>query len=113
MRDLEEKTYQYTVQGIGLIKSLEKEFPELLSSELKKSIGAVSTKCMDAFESKENVDFANNLRESCTNAKRSHDLLNSMGDISNPILNEQRIKLIKETTEIVDQLNTIIQKLIY
>ena len=113
MRDLEEKTYNFVVLGIGLVKSLEKEFPELLSSELKKSIGAVSTKCMDAFDSKENVDFANNLRESYTNAKRSQDLLKSMGDISNPVLNEQRKTLIKETTEIADQLNTIIQKLIY
>ncbi len=113
MRDLEEKTYQYTVLGIGLIKSLEKEFPELLSSELKKSIGAVSTKYMDAFDSKENADFAGKLRESHTNAKKSLELLNSMGDIPNQILNEQRKKLIKETIEIVDQLDTIIQKLIY
>ena len=113
MRDLEEKTYNFVIQGIGLIKSLEKEFPELLSAELKKSIGAVSTKYMDAIDSKENADFGNNLRESYTNAKKSHELLNSMGDISSQTLNEQRKKLIKEAIEIVDQLNTIIQKLIY
>lgn len=113
MRDLEEKTYQYTIQGIGLVKSLEKEYPELLSPDLKKSIGNVSTKCMDAFDAKENEDFANYLREAYANSKISMDLLNSMGDIANNTFNEQRKNLIKEAKEIADKLNTIIQKLIY
>jgi len=113
MRDLEEKTYEYTVQGIGLIKSIEKVFPELLSTDLKKSIGAVATKYMDAVESNENDDFAKNLRESHSSAEKSLELLNSMSDIADSDLNEQKKKLIVETKEIVDQLNAIIQKLIY
>lgn len=113
MKELEDKTYNFTVQGIGLIKSLEKDFPELLSSDLKKSIGAVSTKFMDALDSKENEDFAKNIRESHSNAQKSFEFLNSMDDIANNSLNEQRKKLISESKEIVEQLNTIIQKLIY
>ena len=113
MKELEVKTYNFDIQGIGLIKSLEKKFPELANNDLKQSIGAVSLKFMDTLDSKENEDFAKNLKDCHSNAKKSFELLNSMGDIANNSLNEQRNKLINESKEIVEQLNTIIQKLIY
>jgi len=113
MNELEEKTYQYTVKGIGLVKSLEKEFPELLSSELKQNIGKVSTKFMDALDAKETEDFAKLLRESHSSAEKTLDFLNSMNEISNQNLNDEKKKLIEETKSIVDQLENIIQKLIY
>jgi adenylosuccinate synthase len=113
MKELEEKTYQYTVKGISLIKSLEKEFPELLSSELKQNIGKVSIKFMDALDANETDDFAKFLRESYSSALKSLDLLKSMDEITSQNLNEEKKILIEETKSIVDQLDSIIQKLIY
>lgn len=113
MKDLEEKTYQYTVQGIGLIKSFEKFSPELAKTELKQNIGKVSTKFMDALDAKENEDFAKNLRESFNSAQKSLELLNSIGKLENNDLEKEKNNLIEETKSIVNQLETIIQKLIY
>lgn len=113
MKDLEEKTYQYTVKGIGLIKSFEKHFPELAKAELKENIGKVSTKFMDAFDSKENEDFAGNLRESLKSAQNSHELLNAIGTIENTDLEQEKKQLIDETTAIINQLEKIVEKLIY
>jgi hypothetical protein len=113
MKDLEIKTYNYTVKGIGLIKSLEKEFPELVSSDLKQNIGKVSIKFMDALDAKESEDFAKNIRESYSSSQKSLELLREMEDIKNPNLNEEKKQLIEETKLIVDQLENIVQKLIY
>ncbi|MCG8410316.1 MAG: hypothetical protein MI739_03420 [Bacteroidales bacterium] len=113
MKELEEKTYQYSINGVSLIKSLEKTQPELITSELKSNLGGVSTHFMNAFESKENSDFADCLRNSHVCAKNSLDLLNKMGDIANQDLNKQKEELIDQTKSIVNQLNTITQKLIY
>lgn len=113
MKDLEIKTYNYTVKGIGLIKSLEKEFPELVSSELKQNIGKVSIKFMEALDADEAKDFAENIRESYSSSQKSLELLNEMEDIKSPNLNEEKKQLIEETKLIVDQLESIVQKLIY
>jgi hypothetical protein len=113
MKDLEIKTYNYTVKGIGLIKSLEKEFPELVSSDLKQNIGKVSIKFMDALDAKESEDFAKNIRESYSSSQKALELLKEMEDIKNPNLNEEKKQLIEETKLIVDQLESIVQKLIY
>ena len=120
MKELEVKTYNFTVQGIGLIKSLEKEFPELVNlsadrqdKELKQSIGAVSIKFMDALDAKEAEDFAKNLRECLSSANKSSELLKEMGEIKNDIFNNQRIALIDESKVIIAKLNTIVSKLIY
>ncbi len=113
MKELEVKTYNFAVLGIGLIKSLEKEFPELVNSDLKKSIGAVSIKFIDALNAEENEDFAKNLRECHSNAQKSVELLNALGEIANNTLNEQKLTLINESKIIIEKLNTIISKLIY
>lgn len=113
MKELEVKTYNFAVLGIGLIKSLEKEFPELVNSDLKKSIGAVSIKFIDALNAEENEDFAKNLRDCHSNAQKSIEILNTMGEIANNTLNEQKNTLIIESKIIIEKLNTIISKLIY
>jgi len=113
MKELEEKTYNFTVQAIGLIKSLEKEFPKLVNPELKKALGNVSIKFMDAMDADENTDFANNLRDSKENAEKSYELLSQMGSIQNELFNSQRNTLISEAQEIKEKLENIISKLIY
>jgi len=113
MKELEVKTYNFAVLGIGLIKSLEKEFPELVNSNLKKSIGAVSIKFIDALNAEENEDFAKNIRDCHLNTQKSVELLNAMGKITNDTLNEQKNTLINESQIIIKKLNTIISKLIY
>lgn len=113
MKELEVKTYNFAVLGIGLIKSLEKEFPELVNSDLKKSIGAVSIKFIDALNAEENEDFAKNIRDCHSNAQKSIELLNALGKIANDTLNAQKNTLINESKIIIAKLNTIISKLIY
>ncbi len=112
MRELERQTYDFAIEGISLIKSLEKTFPELVSTELKRNIGAVSTKYIDAVNAKENEDFAGNLRDCHASAKKSIELLNSL-DIKNEDFNSQKSKLINNSKLIIDKLDTIISKLIY
>jgi len=113
MKELEVKTYNFTVQGIGLIKSLEKEFPTLVNSDLRQSIGAVSIQFIDALNAKENEDFAKNLRDCYSNAQKSVELLHSLGEIDNNTLNDQKNTLINDSKEIIEKLNTVINKLIY
>jgi len=113
MKDLEKQTYDFAVAGISLIKSLEKEYPELVNSELKKNIGAVSIKYIDAINAQENEDFANNLRACHSSAKKSIELFNALGEIGNINLNKQKIKLIKDSKIIIEKLDTVISKLIY
>lgn len=113
MKELEVKTYNFAIQGIGLIKSLEKEFPEKVNSELKKNIGNVSLKFIDALDAQENEKFAENLRECCSCAQKSGELLNAMGEILNETLNNQKNTLINDSKIIIGELDTIIKKLIY
>ena len=113
MQELEVKTYNFTVQGIGLIKSLEKEFPEKVNSELRQNIGNVSLKFMDALDAKENEDFAKNMRECSSCTKKSEELLSNMGTIQNETFEKQKMALINESKAIFEKLNTIIEKLIY
>ena len=113
MKELEVKTYNFAVQGIGLIKSLEKEFPELANNELKQSMGAVSINFIDALNAQENEDFAKNMRECFSNAQKSSELLNAIGEIQNRTLDEQKMGLIKDSKIIIEKLDSIISKLIY
>jgi len=71
MNELEVQTYNFAVEGIGFVKSLEKEFPEMAKPELKQVIGAVSLKCIDALDAKENEDFASNLRDCLEKSKKA------------------------------------------
>lgn len=113
MKDLEVKTYNFAVQGIGLIKSLEKDFPELVTSELKKSIGAVSISFIDTLNASENEDFSKNIKACYSNAQKAEELLNSMGKIQNIDLNQQKDLLINDSKIIINKLDSIISKLIY
>ena len=113
MKELEVKTYNFAIQGIGLIKSLEKEFPELANKELKQSLGAVSIKFIDALNAEKNEDFAQNIKECHTNALKSSELLNEMDEIANDTFNKQKKALINESKVIIEKLDTIVSKLIF
>lgn len=113
MRDLEIKTYDYTVKAIGFVKSIEKEFPEMPLSEFRKSSGDVSIKYMGAISSKENEDFANSLRSCYSQLKQSAQILKSMETIPNERLENEKHTLIKDAELLDEELNTIIKKLIY
>lgn len=71
MEELEVQTYKFAVEGIGFVKSLEKEFPEIIPPELKYCMENVSMKYIDALHSKENENFAENLRENATRMQRN------------------------------------------
>ncbi|HAF27624.1 MAG TPA: hypothetical protein DCG75_01120 [Bacteroidales bacterium] len=113
MKDLEVKTYNFAVQGIGLIKSLEKEFPELVNNDLKQSMGSVSINFIDALNAQENEDFAKNIKACYANTQKSAELLHSLGVIENKTLEEQRLLLINDSKNMIDKLDSIISKLIY
>lgn len=113
MQELEVKTYNFTVDAIGLIKSLEKEHPELLNNDFKKYAGAVSLKFMDAVDSQENDHFANNLRDCLANSKKSLEILHKMQEIPNPVFENQKKTLIKDIELIIEKLDQINSKLIY
>jgi len=113
MQELEKKTYNYTVQTIGFIKTLEKQFPHLVNEELREIAGNVSLKFMDALDSIENNDFSDNIRKSHENAKRSFEILKSINCSENADLEKQKTQLLLESNEIIEKLNVIINKLIY
>jgi hypothetical protein len=113
MKELEVKTYNFAVQGIGLVKSLEKEFPELADNDLKQSMGTVSIKFIDALNAKENEDFAQNIKDCHLNALKSSEILSKMGEIKNDTFNKQKEVLINESKEIIEKLDTVISKLIF
>jgi hypothetical protein len=113
VQELESKTYNFSVQAIGFIKSLEKELPHLVNEELRKAAGEVSLKFMDAMESLENKDFSENIRKSYNNAKRSFDILKSMNCSENKELQKQKAELLTDLHEINENLSSIISKLIY
>jgi len=113
MKELEVQTYQFAVEGIGLVKSLEKEVPGLATSDLKQSMGAVSLKYMDALSAEENEDFASNLRACHASAKRSEELLHTLEKLTNKELIQQKEKMINDSKKIIEKLDGIIEKLIY
>lgn len=113
MKELEVKTYNFAIQGIGLVKSLEKEFPELANNDLKQSMGAVSIKFIDALNAEGNEDFAQNIKDCHSNALKSSEFLSKMDEIKNDTFNKQKEVLINESKEIIEKLDTVISKLIF
>lgn len=113
MKELEVQTYNFSVDGIGLVKSLEKEYPDLVKSELKQTIGNVSLKFMDAVSAKENEDFANNLRVCLSETKKAVELLHAIKGVQNEQILSQKEKMIQESQIIIEKLENIISKLIY
>ena len=113
MKKLEVKTCNCAIQGIGLIKSLEKEFPELANKVLKQSMCAVSIKFIDALNAEKNEDFAQNIKDCHSNALKSSELLIKMDEMKNDNFNTQKEVLITESKVIIEKLDTIISKLIF
>ncbi len=113
MKELESETYNFAIQGIGLMKSLEKEFPALTNSELSRCIAAVSIKYMNALNAEKNEGFALNVRNCHSNALKSSELLNQIGEIENNTFNQQKIELISELKVIIEKLDIVISKLIF
>ena len=94
MKELEVQTYNFAVEVIGFVKSLEKKIRELVKTELKHSYGAVSLKYMDALDANENEDFASNLKDCLEKSKKSSELLSNLKGVSNENLLSQQITLI-------------------
>lgn len=113
MRDLELKTYDYTVKAIGLVKSIEKEYPEMSITDFRKSAGDVSLKFLEAINAKENEDFSNALRTCHSQLQKSSEILKTMDKLENEQLQNERLSLIQDAEPINKELDTIIKKLIY
>lgn len=113
MRDLELKTYDYTVKAIGLVKSIEKEYPEMSITDFRKSAGDVSLKFLEAVNAKENEDFANALRTCHSQLQKSSEILEAMEKFENEQMEKERLALIRAANPINKELDTIIKKLIY
>ncbi|HSH52616.1 MAG TPA: four helix bundle protein [Bacteroidales bacterium] len=113
MQELADKTYNFAVKGIGFIKSLDKIDAEINTNELKQCAGAVSLKFIAAMDSKENDDFANNLRECYNNIIKTLEQLKNLNNLKEKSLENQRNELITEAEEITKDLNKIIEKVIY
>ena len=113
MQELEDKTYNFAVKGLGFIKSLDKIEPPFNTGELKQYTGAVSLKFIAAMDSKKNDDFAYNLRECHHNTIKTLEQLKNLNEIKEKNLKTQRNQLIAEAEEIIENLDKIIEKLIY
>ncbi|MDY6800258.1 MAG: hypothetical protein SVU94_03430 [Bacteroidota bacterium] len=113
MQELEDKTYNFAVKGLGFIKSLDKIDPQINTRELKQYTGAVSLKLIAAMDSKENDDFAYNLRECHKNTIKTLEQLKNLNEIKEKYLETQKNQLIEEAEEIIQNLDKIIEKLIY
>ena len=113
MKELEVQTYNFAVEGIGLIKSLEKEYPDMVPDEMKQCMGKVSLKYIDALGAKENEDFANNIRDCLANAKKSAELLNALNRITDTALFRQKEKMMTDSRIIIEKLEGVVSKLIY
>ncbi|MDK2979405.1 MAG: hypothetical protein PWP52_2119 [Bacteroidales bacterium] len=113
MQELEDKTYNFAIKGLGFIKSLDKIDPQLNTGELKQYTGAVSLKFIAAMDSKENDDFAHNLRECHNNTIKILERLKNLNEIKEKNLKTERNQLITEAEEIIKNLDKIIEKLIY
>jgi hypothetical protein len=113
MQELGDKTYNFAVKGLGFIKSLDKIEPPFNTGELKQNIGNVSLKFIAAMDSKENDDFAHNLRECHHNTIKTLERLKKLNEIKEQNLEIQRDQLITEAEEIIEHLDKIIKKLIY
>ncbi|MFO7842839.1 MAG: hypothetical protein R6V16_03440 [Bacteroidales bacterium] len=113
MQELEDKTYNFAVKGIGFIKSLNKIEPEINTHELKHYTGGVSLKFIAAMDSKENDDFANNLRECHNNTIKILEQLKKIDQINHKELQDQKEQLKRDAREILALLDKIIEKLIY
>lgn len=113
MQELEKETYNFAVQTIGLVRSLEKVKSNVDLTKLKASAAKVSTKFIDAMEADENKVFAENLRDCLQHAKHAHEELNkiSIPDEERFVKELGQLKL--SVQKIEQQLTEISAKLIY
>ncbi len=113
MQELEKETYNFAVQTIGFVRSLEKAGSNHDLAKLKTSAAKVSTIFIEAMEANENKEFADNLRECLKHAKHAHEELNkiSVSDTESPSKELDRLK--SSLNRIEKQLEEISTKLIY
>lgn len=113
MQEAEKLTYDFSIYGIGFIKSLNKKLPKIESSELKENIGNVSLKFLIALESKENKEFADNIRKSYDSIIRCNILLKDINCTTVSSLEKERIELITKSETLITKLKGITEKIIY
>lgn len=113
MKELEKETYNFAVQTIGFVRSLEKADKSMDLAKLKASAAKVSTKFIDAMEADENKEFAENLRECLQHAKQAREELNKMNSSDNERLSKEFNQLKLSVRKIEEQLIEVSAKLIY
>jgi len=113
MQELEKQAYIFSVETIGLAKSLEKEDAQKeLAGRLKQAAGKVYTLLTDALSAEENKDFADLFRESHQRAKEALDHLKK-SRFEDSGLNEKKAELTGMAEDIIERMNTILGKIIY
>ncbi|MDA3780105.1 MAG: hypothetical protein PF487_07815 [Bacteroidales bacterium] len=114
MQEVEKLAYDFSIQCIGFIKSLNKNNPNIETCELKENTGNVSLKLLNALKSKINKDFSDNLKKSYGSISKCNSLLQDI-DCSkvSSSLEEERKDLIKKSATLITKLKVITEKLIY
>lgn len=113
MQELEKQAYIFSVETIGLAKSLEKESTQKeLAGRLKQASGKVYTLLSDALSAKENKDFADLFRESHQQTKQALEYI-KQSQFQDSGLNEKKAELTGMAEDIIERMNTILGKIIY
>jgi hypothetical protein len=113
MKELEKKTYIFSVEAIGWSKSMEKKEDQPEDVINFKLAAANAYKFFsDAVTSEENHAFADKLRESLSAAKNARDTIKVFSAKDQELAKQQK-NLIQQIENIVSELEEIINKIIY
>ncbi|MGM0497123.1 MAG: hypothetical protein ACQESJ_04345 [Bacteroidota bacterium] len=113
MKELEKKTYIFSVEAIGWAMSMEKmnDHPNEVTS-FKLAAANTYKYFSSAVVSEENQAFADKLRDSLNAAKEAEKLLDEIST-ENEELAKQQKALYEKSGEIVSELEEITKKIIY
>jgi len=113
LKELEKKTYIFSVEAIGWAKSMEKANDHTNEAVSFKLTAANAYKFFsNAVIAEENKAFADNLRDSLNATKEARKLLEGIST-ENEELAKQQKALYDKSGEIIDELEEIIKKIIY
>jgi len=113
LKELEKKTYIFSVEAIGWAKSMEKMNDHPNEAMSFKIAAANAYKFFSsAIVAEENKAFADKLRDSLSATKEARKLLNEIST-ENEELAKQQKALYEKSGEIISELEKIIKKIIY
>ena len=113
MKELEKKTYIFSVEAIGWAKSMEKINDHSNQTVSFKLVAANAYKFFSgAVIAEENKAFADRLRDSLSAAKEARKLLDEVSTENDELAKQQKA-LYEKNDEIISELEEIIQKIIY